>query len=767
MEIQDFKNYIDDPVKMQEEDFEKIQSLLEKYPFFHTANLLFVKAAHNINHEIYNTAISRVSASVPNREMLHELITLKEIKIIPTENKKEKKEESQTRKDIRERIQKRREKRTVVIVDGLKDDGKSRHESLINLFFEPIFNLLRKSPNDFNVVIEREIENKAIQEEVVETTVVDEREKKKIEREKRMAEKRRLRAEQTTDEDKEKAKLEREKKKAERNKRMAEKVRLKEEKTENLTKESEKEPPAKEIIIEDKPIPKIKEDKVKIDSKVTKEVDIVKEQKEDKIEEDINAVIESDEIIIESETPVQKKETKAENDVIKNKEIVKEEIKIENDDLYTKIITIPSGEEKKEIETELSDEISIETESKPEVDVPEATDKNKTDKKIKSTRSQRKSKKDEVIIEEINIDNNISGDKEEGVVIESIYDKIISSKKPKKPSKKHVFIEITDDITGLIPDEEVDDISGDKKKADIVAEVKSEEPKIKEDIKLDKKASDIEINIETDVKPEKEQNKDKKEDIPVVDKVTEIETKKPKEEVKQDSKDIEIEINVDKNDEIEFIIEDTTDTKEVVEKIKDEKVITDESPDETFELIEKKAEKISEKNEAIGKIKEKSEKPKLADSKKEEKTGDSQKPKLKTEAKPEQKKEIVKETDTKKAPETKAANDVFARIAAFKNKKSENEETVEESKDSEELIQKFVDEKPGMKRNEIDESENVDISEDSTKVKKPVITELMASIYVNQGKYEQAIDIFEKLILKNPEKKDYFAAKIKETEKLK
>ena len=72
-----------------------------------------------------------------------------------------------------------------------------------------------------------------------------------------------------------------------------------------------------------------------------------------------------------------------------------------------------------------------------------------------------------------------------------------------------------------------------------------------------------------------------------------------------------------------------------------------------------------------------------------------------------------------------------------------------------------------MKRNEVEESENIDISEESTKIKKPVNTELMASIYINQGKYKEAISIYEKLILKNPEKKDYFAAKIKETEKLK
>jgi len=140
MKIQDFKNYIADPVKIQEEDFEKIKSLLEKYPFIHSANLLFIKAAHNVNKEIYDSAISRISASVPNREILHELIILKEIKVIPVK-KEVKAEESQTRKEIREKIQKRRTKRRIDKGDSLKESGKPKHESLIRNFFELSLNL--------------------------------------------------------------------------------------------------------------------------------------------------------------------------------------------------------------------------------------------------------------------------------------------------------------------------------------------------------------------------------------------------------------------------------------------------------------------------------------------------------------------------------------------------------------------------------------------------------------------------------------------------
>lgn len=41
-------------------------------------------------------------------------------------------------------------------------------------------------------------------------------------------------------------------------------------------------------------------------------------------------------------------------------------------------------------------------------------------------------------------------------------------------------------------------------------------------------------------------------------------------------------------------------------------------------------------------------------------------------------------------------------------------------------------------------------------------TESFAKILVKQGKLDKAIDIYEKLLLKNPEKRDYFAEKIRE-----
>jgi hypothetical protein len=44
----------------------------------------------------------------------------------------------------------------------------------------------------------------------------------------------------------------------------------------------------------------------------------------------------------------------------------------------------------------------------------------------------------------------------------------------------------------------------------------------------------------------------------------------------------------------------------------------------------------------------------------------------------------------------------------------------------------------------------------------PIETEAFAKILVRQGKTDKAIDIYQKLILKKPEKKDYFAKKLSE-----
>ncbi|TAJ12964.1 hypothetical protein DMA11_10715 [Marinilabiliaceae bacterium JC017] len=62
--------------------------------------------------------------------------------------------------------------------------------------------------------------------------------------------------------------------------------------------------------------------------------------------------------------------------------------------------------------------------------------------------------------------------------------------------------------------------------------------------------------------------------------------------------------------------------------------------------------------------------------------------------------------------------------------------------------------------------EQKDISEQSSNYSEDLMTETLASIYLKQKHYNKAINIFQKLRLKYPEKNVYFANRIKEIEKL-
>lgn len=80
-----------------------------------------------------------------------------------------------------------------------------------------------------------------------------------------------------------------------------------------------------------------------------------------------------------------------------------------------------------------------------------------------------------------------------------------------------------------------------------------------------------------------------------------------------------------------------------------------------------------------------------------------------------------------------------------------------------ELIEKFIKTEPaiGALPSDIPQAEEVeDLSMRSHIELEDLATESFADILAKQGKKEKAIGIYEKLILKMPEKKDYFAKKI-------
>ncbi len=77
------------------------------------------------------------------------------------------------------------------------------------------------------------------------------------------------------------------------------------------------------------------------------------------------------------------------------------------------------------------------------------------------------------------------------------------------------------------------------------------------------------------------------------------------------------------------------------------------------------------------------------------------------------------------------------------------------------LIDRFIISNPRIEpKMEKQVVQNEDISRPFTEEQGVFVTETLAKIYLTQGYYSKAIDIYEKLCLKFPEKSDYFAAQI-------
>jgi len=89
------------------------------------------------------------------------------------------------------------------------------------------------------------------------------------------------------------------------------------------------------------------------------------------------------------------------------------------------------------------------------------------------------------------------------------------------------------------------------------------------------------------------------------------------------------------------------------------------------------------------------------------------------------------------------------------------------------LIDKFLQGDYGVIRQNPEEPKDrsnahlKQVAEKSVEENEEIITETLANIYFQQKNYEKALDAFEKLSLKYPEKSVYFATRIEEIEELK
>jgi len=113
------------------------------------------------------------------------------------------------------------------------------------------------------------------------------------------------------------------------------------------------------------------------------------------------------------------------------------------------------------------------------------------------------------------------------------------------------------------------------------------------------------------------------------------------------------------------------------------------------------------------------------------------------------------ELETEEAPQDRKSVDA-EESAPLSNKKLQSE-----------LIDKFILANPRIEpRKEKSETPLVDISTPFVEEREGFVTVTLARIYINQGYYSRAIDIYERLSLKFPEKSSYFASQIEKIKEL-
>ena len=112
------------------------------------------------------------------------------------------------------------------------------------------------------------------------------------------------------------------------------------------------------------------------------------------------------------------------------------------------------------------------------------------------------------------------------------------------------------------------------------------------------------------------------------------------------------------------------------------------------------------------------------------------------------------------AQQSRAADEVMS----FVDWLHQIDDSLPKETNQERLIDKFITDTPkiGLVK---DEKKTVDLTQKQQFDDKSLMTETLAKIYVKQGKFKNAINAYEILALKYPEKSSLFANQIKEIKK--
>lgn len=117
--------------------------------------------------------------------------------------------------------------------------------------------------------------------------------------------------------------------------------------------------------------------------------------------------------------------------------------------------------------------------------------------------------------------------------------------------------------------------------------------------------------------------------------------------------------------------------------------------------------------------------------------------------------------------EAEKGNDFFSWLShpgADALESLEPEKPKEENKKLD-LIEKFIQNKPSVSRPKSEFFNAHEVAKKSEILPDALVTETLANVYIGQENYVGALKIYEKLLLKNPQKRPYFAALIEKIKK--